>query len=176
MVQSANEISIKLSKTKIAILTLGAFAFIAACFWLWTISESQQKEEPTFVKVISVVGLVFFGTCGIYGLTKIFDRKPGLIINQFGLNDNSSAISGHLIKWADIKEFSTIQVKSTRFLLIFVHYPQDYIENANSFKRFWMRLNYKFYGTPLCISSNMLKCDFDELVETIESEMKNYSA
>jgi len=173
MTTDKDEIVIKLSKTKIILLTLGALGFVVTGLWLLTIADIQTRFNPIVVKGASITSIAFFGLCGVYGLIKLFDNKPGLTINQDGLLDNSSAVSGHLIKWTDITSFEIGQVKSTRFLLIFVNNPQDFLDKANSFKRFWMRMNDKMYGTPLSISSNSLQCDFDELVETINEKIKN---
>jgi hypothetical protein len=169
---SMDEIVIKLSKTKIVALTLGSIAFIAGGLWLWIIADTQTRFNPFLVKGFSIAAVLFFGMCGLYGLTKLFDNKPGLIINNIGLLDNSSGVSGHLIKWTDITGLDVEQVQQTRFLLIFVNNPNDFLNKANRFKRFWMKMNHKMYGTPLSISSTSLQCNFDELVSLIKDGLK----
>lgn len=139
-------------------------------------AETLNRLEALIVMIVSFASIGFFGLCGIYGLIKLFDNKPGLIINEQGILDNSSAVSGNLIKWEDITGFEIEQVKSTKFLLIFVKNPEFYLERVNMFKRFWMSSNEKFYGTPLSISSNSLKCNFDELITIIGQKLDHTDA
>ena len=168
MKDTTEELVIKLSKTKIMLLTLGSFAFVAGSIWLWTIGD-------LYIKGISIIGILFFGLCGIYGLIKLLDSRPGLVINKEGLLDNSSAVSGHLIRWQDIKGFEVEEIKNTKLLFILVNDPQKFLENASRFNRFWMKMNLKTYGTPISISSNALQCNFDELLVMIENEMNRFA-
>lgn len=176
MDSESEKMIIKLSKSKIILLTLGSIGFVFVGAWMWTLEGAGASRDTLFIKLISLTSIIFFGMTGLYGLTKIFDRKPGLIINQEGLFDNSSAVGAHLIKWEDIKGFDIVQVKSTKFLLIFVHNPNSYLDKVNKLKRFLMKMNEKMYGTPLSISANSLDCNFDELIEIVNEKIKNYSA
>jgi len=171
-----NDIKIKLSKIKIGILTLGSFGFVALGIWLWTTLNTQTLFYQIFYGLVCILDLGFFGLCGVCGLVKFFDNKPGLVINDEGILDNSGAMSSHLIKWTDIYDFNIGQVQSTRFILIYVNNPQDYIYLANKFKRFWMKMNNRIYGTPLSISTNSLQCNIEYLIDTIEKKIKKQSA
>ena len=152
-------------------MTFGSFAFVAAGVWMWTYGGATFSMETIFYKIISLVAVLFFGMTGVFGLTKVFDNKPGLIINQQGLIDNSSMVSGKLVKWSDIIGLEVSQIQSTKFLLIFVQNPEHYMDQASYVGRFWMKLNHKTYGTPLSISSNSLKCNFDQLIKMIEEHI-----
>ncbi len=57
---------------------------------------------------------------------------------------------------------------STKFLLIHVRNPEEYIDKARGgVKAKLMHSNMQMYGTPLSITSNTLKCSFDELERLI---------
>lgn len=170
------EVVIGLSKVKITLLTLGAIGFVVLGVWLWSNADAQNRYNPNLFKAISLASIAFFGMCSAYGFFKIFDSKPGLILNHEGLYDNSSTVSGHFIKWSDITRLDVEQVQKTKFILIYVSKPNDYLAQANRFKRFWLRANDKMYGTPVSISATSLQCDFDELLELIERRMENHAA
>jgi len=171
---STQETTIKLSKGKIILLTLGSMAFVVTGIWMWSFTDMDM--DALLYKVVALAAILFFGMTGIYGLTKIFDNKPGLIINEHGLLDNSSAVSGNLIKWSDIEGFDLLQVSTTKFLLIFVKNPQDYLDKANWVSRFWMKMNNKYYGTPLSISSSSLQCNFEELLAEVNAKVGQYGS
>lgn len=171
MTTNQDNIVIKLSKTKLVLLSAGAVAFVFAGLWLMTIADSQTRFDALFVKAICIASISISGLSAVYGLAKLFDNEAGLTLNQSGLLDNSSAVSAGEIKWTDIASFEIIQMKSTRFLLIFVSNPDDYLDRVNGFKRFFMKMNQKLYGTPITISSTSLQCDFDQLIEAVDNKI-----
>jgi hypothetical protein len=168
------EIKIRLSRFKIILLTFGSLCFVVLGIFMWTSSETEAIFTKVFNRVICLLDFGFFGLCGVYGLFKLFDNKPGLIINDDGIFDNSSAVSGHLIKWKDIIGIEIGLIRSTKFLLIFVNNPEYYLNHSNRFKRFWMRMNEKKYGTPLSISANSLQLNIDKLIEMIRKEFAKH--
>jgi len=170
-----NKITVELSKIKIILLTIGSLGFVLAGIWLWSLGESQIRIDTIMAKIIGTSSIIFFGMIAVYGLLKIFDRKPGLLISQEGIFNNSDAISGFIIRWSDITELSITKSKNTRFLLIFVSNPDEYIEKMNPFKKYWMRASNKMYGTPLSISSSSLQCNLEELVILINENRRLYS-
>jgi hypothetical protein len=127
-------IEIKLSKTKGILTFLGSIAFVLVSLWLISIADNQDRYTPTFVKGAGYVGLIFFGLCGLYIFYKLFDTKPGLVIDDNGILDNSSAASGHIIKWDRIVGLRIGQVKSTKFILIDLVDPEQFLNEMNGIK------------------------------------------
>jgi hypothetical protein len=75
---TSGQLTVPLSKTKLIFLIAGAVGFIALGIWLWSIAEYQTRYSPLYVKAGAVTSAGFFGFCGIYGVAKLFDRRPGL--------------------------------------------------------------------------------------------------
>lgn len=121
------EIIIPLSREKITLVFLGSLGFVALSFWLFQISENQTRYDQMFVKVVSVIGIVIFGLCGIYAFTKFFDKKPGLVINDEGIIDNSSAVCVGLIKWENITNVSIADIYGQKILTIDVNNADEIV-------------------------------------------------
>jgi len=172
-------IEIPLSKNKLFLGIAGSFIFVIIGVWLFTHSYEFQDysikllRNPIIIKGIGVLAILFFGATGIYGFKKIFDKKVGLIIDSKGITDNSNGSSIGLIQWKDISNIRVKQVMSTKFLLIDVLNPEKYIKQAKGgIKSRLLRANMKMYGTPLSITSNTLKFNFEELEKLLQSEFK----
>ncbi len=178
-----NRIEIPLSKQKITFLIIASLAFvIAGILFVYQpgrfVSEYTIRyrmfNNPEMIRIIGIIAILFFGAAGIYGIKKLFDKKVGLVIDENGITDNSNASSIGLIEWNDILEIKTEQVMSTKFLLIEVENPEKYIGKAKSgMKARLMKANMKMYGTPLSITSNTLKYDFNELEKLIQNKFEN---
>lgn len=178
-----SRIEIPLSKNKIYLLLIGVVIFLIAGFWMFIKPENAGDFYNPMIKrflylnsesiqIIGIVGIVFFGAIGIYGIRKLFNKKAGLIIDSKGITDNSNATSIGLIEWNDISRISTKEVMSTKFLLIYIINPEKYIGKAkNVIHAKLMKANLKMYKTPLSITSNTLKYDFGELEKLIKTEL-----
>lgn len=169
------KIEIELSKTKAILAVICCFVFVVLGIVFALNPEKYVSliyKNATFIRIIGILALVFFSVCLLYISIKLFDKKKGLTIDHTGITDNSSYVSNGLINWKDINSISIKTVKSTSFLLIFVKNPEDYIAKEKNIKAFLMKANYKMYGTPICISSNSLKINFEDLRNIVETEFQ----
>jgi hypothetical protein len=168
-------IIIPLSKFKLMLMFLGSLGFVAlGVGFVWSPSTFDQFAfDQIFITVIGTASVLFFGTCAFFILRKLAESKPGLIINQEGITDDSSAVANGLILWRDITNIRIVEVSRQKIIMIHVLNPESYVNSASStFKRKMLQLNYKMYGTPLSLSSNGLKCSFEELYQLVLSTWK----
>lgn len=169
--KTSSEIIVPLSKGKIGLIVLGSVAFVTACVWIWSIADSQTRRDPGFLKVIAIVGALFFGLCGIYGLWKMFDSRPGLIIDDVGIVDNSSGVAAGRIPWDEIEAITVSAIAGQRYLTVMVTDQQKYIERGSFIQKRLNASSSKMNGSPINISSNSLKINFDDLVGLLTSEL-----
>lgn len=160
------EVRIELSKMKILLLVAGSLLFAAIGAFL--------VRGDTVAQAVGIISILFFGSTGLFGIYKLFDSRPGLIINDKGIQDYSSAVGSRFIAWDQIRDIDVDKVQSTRFLFIFVNDPEAIMKKEGPVKRAMMRLNNRFYGTPVSISSSSLKCDFDDLITAVAKRLKEH--
>ena len=170
---------VELSKTKILLLVVGALAFVALGVWMYQLDpawiESQRRfNSPLLVHSVGIVSVVFFGLCGVVGIRKFFDKKPGLILGASGIVDNSSGAAAGLIPWSEIQGFGIHEIQKQKLLIIKLADPEKYIQAGGSMKRALNRMNLKLCGSPIAISSNALKINFNELVNLCNSYYAKY--
>ena len=164
---------IPVGKKKIVVILIGGLTLVAGGLWLALNPENFipnifRIRNPDVIRFWGIVGTLFFGLALAFEIKKLFDKRPGLIIDENGITDNSNASSIGLIKWTDITEVKTEQVMSTKFFLVYVKNPDEYIEKPKSrIKRKLLQANMNKYGTPLSITSNTLSWDFDRLEKLI---------
>jgi hypothetical protein len=169
-----NKVEIQLSKKKIGLLLIGAIVFVLlGMLFLLTPDNfiSIIIRNPQTIRVVGIAAVLFFGAVGVFVLRKLFDKSIGLAIDENGITDNSNASSVGLIEWTDIVGIKTKQVMSTKFLLILINNPDKYLERVNGFKRKLMQGNMKMYGTPLSITSNTLRYNFDDLERLVKERL-----
>lgn len=178
-----DETVIGLSKGKIALITLGAGAFVAAGLWLLSFDAVAIRSgrsfrafgnDPLIARGFGVVAVGFFGLCGLYGVKKLFDRSPGLIFNESGIIDNASGVAAGFIPWSEVVGSGIFEVHNQKMLIILVANPQKYVERGGALRRALNKANYKFSGSPVSISSNTLDIAFPELLSLFNRYLQKY--
>ncbi len=175
MTSTVPRIEIPLSKQKLILMLTGAIAFVSIGLW-FVISppaiENAYWGNPTKMMIAGYASILFFGLCTFYLIRKLTDSKPGLILDDSGLTDNSSAISVGQILWSDIESISVIEIHKQKLLKIHVKNPHEYSNKQTSgLKRKMMEMNNNMYGTPLSISANSLKISFDDLLKMLTDKL-----
>ncbi len=169
-------IEIPLSKLKILILLVGSVIFVVLGVLFSYSPETfitSRFSNPEVIRIVGIIAVLFFGLTTIFLIRKLFDSKAGLIFDQNGIIDNSSGTSVGLIEWADIQGIDTLQIASSKFIILITNQPEKYIARArNSFAKRAMKANYQMYGSPICISSNALKIRFAELQTLMVDEFQ----
>ena len=169
-------IKIELSKPKIILLLIGAVGFVILGILLAV--RPQYFESPLFqnyqvLRIIGIISVAFFGTCLVFISRKLLDKRIGLTIDQEGIIDHSNATSVGLIEWDDITNVKTVQIASTRILMLETNNPTKYIERAkNQISKNAMKTNNKLYGSPLSIISSSLRIKFEDLEKLIKTELE----
>ena len=161
------QIEIQLSKIKLLLMLVGSLTFVALGLWLVITRPTAHhfhRYNSTTMLIAGYASIIFFGLCALIAMRKLFDNRPGLVIDDLGLSDNSSGVSSGQILWADILNISVIEIQRQKIIMLQVNNPQDYINRqTNFFKRKLMKINLNKFGSPLSISSNALKISFVEL-------------
>jgi len=165
-----DEIKIKTNKKKLIFLFFGSI--ILAFFSLWYILYPSDfvniiTRRKELIYIVGIIGSVVFGISSIWIFFRLFDNKPGLIINEQGIIDNTNTGSIGLIKWQDIIEVRHKRIMSNSIMLIVVKEPQKYLQGVSILKRLSLKQNINNYGTPIALTSVSLDCNFDELEKRV---------
>lgn len=180
---STDETIIALSKMKLNLTIIGSGAFLWAGVWMLSFDAAEIRSgrsfnfffrEPWAVYGVAIAAILFFGACAFYASIKLFDTRPGLVLNSSGIVDNGSGVAAGFIPWSEILGAGVYEVQGQKMLVIGVRDPQKYIDRGNALKRLLNKGSYKMTGSPVAVSSVALKIDFKELVSLFERYHRKY--
>jgi hypothetical protein len=139
-----------------------------------SVTDSYQIIDYSVLYIIiGVIGIAFFGSCGALFVQSLFEKQMGLVIDDDGITYYISATPPGLVRWEDIEEIKIVKIAREKTIMIVVNNPYDYIDKqTNRISRMTMKANYKMCGSPIFISANTLKCNFKELSEIIQRELR----
>lgn len=158
-----NRIEILFSKSKLVKLLVFSIIFLIA--GLWMVITQPQTSNVVFNNPIvfnaAAYGGMLMGVLGVYFFTKkLFDTRPGIIVDENGITDNTGAFSFGFIPWSDMSEIRERSVQASvtskqRYVTIGLKDPGAYIlKEPNAAKRKFMTLNAKKGESPVHISAN----------------------
>jgi len=169
----------KIALHKGSILTLAILAIIMALGSLFFIILTlQERDDPIYFIInlgIGAIGLLFFGGGSLFLFQKYKDHKPGLVIHETGIFDNSSFISLGFIAWEDMDTVTELTVRGQHFIRIKMKDAKKYTQKTKApLKRMFLVLNSRFYGSPVQISANSLKTRHQAVFQLIQNGLNEY--
>jgi hypothetical protein len=176
MIDAGDQVTIPLSRTKLLLLGVGAALFVALGVWLLLTADKQVRYDPLYVKAVAILAIGFFGLCGAYGVMKLFDSRPGLILDSAGLTDNSSAFAVGRVAWNEIRDIRVLSIRRQKFLALIVRDPGKYLRRGNSARQYVKTKSFEMTGSPVTIASNALSVGFDELEKLVRAYWLKYGA
>lgn len=173
MPNALSPINIPLSKSKLLALLAGSLLFVLISAWMMIYRQGADATNHTFMLALGIIGILVFGICAVFIVNKLRDQRPGLIIDETGITDNTSGVAAGPVAWNEILEIRSILVSSQRLIMIMVSDPEQILEReTNRFKRSIMKMNYSLCGSPVCITANTLKIEFDSLFSLLNDHLE----
>jgi hypothetical protein len=167
------------SKYKLAGLILMTATFAAVgVFMLLNAKEiagTEYHRRPVFsVITIDIIGAAFGGIGFILFVYQLLrSSKPGLIVNFDGIYDNSTLLSAGLIRWDEITDIK--ESDQAGYINIFVKNPEEHIDRLrNPVKKRAVKAVFNKNGTPISISQDTLKCEYNELWSLLTTPLFEY--
>ncbi|MBC7936644.1 MAG: hypothetical protein H7Y86_14935 [Rhizobacter sp.] len=156
------KIEIPLSRRKMFLFLLGSLVFFfIGMYFIVELVDIQQPYNTLIIKIIGGLFILLSGLMSIYSVYKIFDRNPGLIIDENGIYDNSSASAIGFIPWNEIVDLEMLKVQSIRLIFIHVKQPDFFLAKVTGFKKSSLKATMDIYDSPLVISTVSLKYSFN---------------
>lgn len=177
---NAGSITIPFSKKKLSKLLIISVVFAALGTWmvLSPTEEGNRWFNNPIIKNGVAIGAILMGLLGMaVTLQKLLQKQAALLIDDSGITDRSSQVAAGYVPWNDVHLITTTTVVNQKFVLLIVKNPEDYIQRKkNVIGQKGMRMNFKNYGSPICISASGLQCTTGELIEMIERKLSAYKS
>lgn len=167
---TGGKLTIPLSKGKLGLIALGAIAFVPLCLWVVALDDASIVH-----RALAGLGIPLFAVCGVLAVRKLFDTRPGLILDSQGFTDNASANPAGFVPWTDVTDFHVVTIRRQRSLTVVVRNPEEYINRGGKLRQYLNRANTRMVGSPIAISANSLKICFEDLVAAFETNRPNFA-
>ncbi|PQL93359.1 STM3941 family protein [Apibacter adventoris] len=173
------EIIIKFSKKKLIILLFLSFIFTYCSINFISNPEkfvTIMYPNKNLIRFTGYLGVCSFGISSISIFLKLFNKKPGLVINSDGIIFHASANTLGLIKWKDVTDIKTYKFYNQNYILIMVKNPKEYLNKFKHVKKFLYKRNLNNNGTPIFLSSAGLQCNSKEMEKLLKEEFNRYQS
>lgn len=162
------EVAIERSRGKGVLALLGCVGFVFACLLL------ASTRHPVAL-AIAALGIVTFGTFGALWVRQLLRPGPGLVVDEEGFDDRSSATAVGRVPWGDVMNVTTWGLPGSTNVVVHVRNPDDHIARLGWFSRRAARANVRLLGTPVVLASTGLRIDTDGLVALMRDGFERHS-
>lgn len=170
-------IEIRLKKGKLAfVLFMLSGLLIPMGLWFFTSGlEATMVGEQIFFLGIGVPILIVTALLVPFGLMRLANKAPGLIIDEHGLIDYSAAFPNGFVAWSDIRAIEVAQPEQTTMMFIVLFDPEKYLKTKSSIRRAFARIGDRFgYPSYFGIVIGNLNIEFAELITVVEQYWGEY--
>ncbi|CAM4442031.1 STM3941 family protein [Paenibacillus tarimensis] len=163
------------STGKLLKLLLASLVFVAlgAVFIVVGTSEEDRSLGMTLAGIVTVA---FFGACLLYFVYRLINRKPSLIINDEGIEDNSSYTGGGKIRWEEIREIMLYEMMGQKFIGLKLYDEAAYLKRQSGFKKWLMKVNSGMVQAPVNVPQNGVKMKLDALHDMMSAKLEQAAA
>lgn len=170
------EIPFRKSKN-ISIYIAGSLLVLVALFFIFMPPTTTHPVlgSPTFFGILA--GLLLAAAWKMFQTAwrRIKSKKPGMRVDEKGIEDFSSRINQGLLLWKDVDKFEIKEVVSSKFIVVYLNDPEQYInQQRDGWRKNQLIDRYKSYGSPFCVTTSALETNTKSLFELLEEQKSNY--
>lgn len=175
-----HEYSLKvgINKSKLLKNLLLSLLFVGAGIWILLAKPQTGNpvfNDPVFKYGAAVVCIIFFGLVALWITRRLFSKRPGLVVSNKGIINQSTLSQGNFIGWHEIESFVRTRIRKQDFMLVKLKDPQAYIaKHSKNYRQRMLKHNYETQGTPVSILLSSLDCKANELEEFLNEELNTY--
>ena len=144
---------------------LVSFMFFVASLYILFFVEGKMA--------FSILSFIFWGVCFGVGIHQ-FCRKPGLVINEYGINVSSNG-GNDTILWKNIEGFRVGGKGCDKWIAIDIDNTEDWWAlHANELESELSAEILEEYNSLFIVSSSHLEISHKQLLEILEEGLKRY--
>ena len=155
------------SRAKGLAALLGCAIFIVA-------SLAIIAQGSALTLVVGVVGLLTFAGFGIGWIVLLSRTGPGLVVDDTGFDDRSSASAVGRVLWADVTSVSQRSIFTTSLVVVDVRDPEVYLARLGRLGRLAGTANRRLVGSAVVLSSVGLKTSLGRLSTLLREGFERY--
>lgn len=165
-------LEVYMGKGKLWLMGFGCLAFIVVGGLIF--SEYLNGNMTFFYGLVGIVCVIFFAACLVFFIRKLFDHSAAVRIDDEGIYDNSSYISGGLIRWDDIINIELYQLAGQKMIGIQLKDPDSFLESQQGFKRRLIKINQGMVHAPVNIAQSALRMPLAQIYEEMIIRWHSY--
>lgn len=168
--------TIEIYKKKRPVFLITVFLLAIGGATCWLLLAVLFPRLPGFfnLKVTAITVIVaVIGFAMVTTWKQTLSKKPGLIIDEKGLTDNSNMLSPGFIPWGDIVSINAAEGDLKKTLIaVVVKNPQIYLNKKPSM-RASLEYQHRLFGSPIVINPTILDCDGQELISLLKDRVRS---
>jgi hypothetical protein len=177
-VTSQDETFIPFSPGKMGLALAAALGFAIMGVWMLSLNqadmERMHRDDLIYTRIVAVVTIALAAPALVIGVRRYFDRSSGVRFDANGVGFVTCGASGPIVAWPDVLGARTFLASGHKFLVIEFRDPERYLAQLPFARRMLARSTLRMCGSPVAISTHVLKISFGELEAAFARYLRRY--
>lgn len=131
-------------------------------------------ETSIILRIVGLIGTLFFGICFIFIILRFIKPKDILVINQEGFVDNSTAVSIGFISWKYVDRICIKTNSVEKLIVIDINNDEQVFKNVSKIKMIFIELNKKLGYSPISISLSPTNVKYMDIIQKMQKYFETY--
>lgn len=170
------EKKIPYSKAAILVAVFGCAIAVMVGVHMIIGEASEVLADSKIKSILLIRGMgwfctIFGGWFGLIGISKIFTRRPGVLLNNEGFGKRYYG-KNIFIYWDDIEKIDWYKTGRQKIIRVELRDNSRYKVENNAFVRLWSKAEKAVSGSHITLASNPFSIGFDDLLELLQSYLE----
>jgi hypothetical protein len=167
-------IEIPLSKRRTTLALAVSAIFLVLGIYVIAGSGFAEHFDEMIRYIVGGAIVAIFACLAVFAITKLLSGKPGIVLDEYGITDLTTAKGPGTIAWNEISSVRADSMMTTRVLLVYLYDADGFIGRHSGLTKTMLRSNRGNFGTPVAIAASQVKMSFGELHKLIDSYLTQY--
>ena len=165
------------NKIKLTIGVLLILFILVGCIWI--VSLPLWANRVGHIGLVIIMEILFIGfalICGNLlriGLVRLLKHDYAVMIDNEGIYNNTMSLNTIIIPWNDVMKVSQQYYNRENIILVFVKNHDNYLNHERKIELRGLHKTNNKFGTPVHISTNILKGTSSEVFEALNTFFDN---
>lgn len=113
-----------------------------------------------------ILGITFasiFAFTAVFSFLKLSNKQSGVLLDDAGITDQIGGLAAGFIPWENITGFGVKKQLNQKFIVVFLKDPDTWLNAQTGMKKRLLQEHANTFGSPVAISTSMLKPNFEEV-------------
>lgn len=154
------------------LITYGVCIVLCVMVYLFQDTLTDNELDKAYINKATFWVIVMLVLLSLINIRILWGKDKQLHLTQYGIKNEVYQNNSEYLGWVDVKSVLTKELYGKTYLLIMLHRPEYYMQQAKRGVQALLAHNNEYFGTPIAIQIDKMKRSPAEIQALVEQYLK----